>query len=147
MKKMSKLTAVTAVLVAVFATSAFAETRHPNETNEQWRGDNRSHGDDRYRDDHDRDRDRGDRRGDYHDNRDFVRGYVERIDFRRGTILLRDRRSNRRITVFMVGGSRNRRGVDLTDLRRGDYVTLAGDWNRRGVFQAYRVESVREGRW
>ena len=149
MKKTQKFAAVTAVVVMAMTSSAFAETRHRNQTNDGWRGDNRR-GDDRRGDDRRGDDRRGDDRrgyGDYgHNDRDFVRGVVERVDYRRGTILLREQRSNRRVSVVMVGGNRNRRGVDLSDLRRGDYVTLAGDWHRRGVFEAYRIESVRDGR-
>lgn len=37
--------------------------------------------------------------------------------------------------------------IDLNDLRRGDLVTLSGDWSRRGVFDAYRIESARSGRY
>ena len=213
MKKTRQLTAVTAVLVTALATSAFAETRHRNETNDGWRGDNRRgesqrsftmegrvRSFDRDRDGYRVQLDRGDawyyvpqsalrnrglkvgvslrftgyydsrgygqvsscdwiddggyydrnnRRGGGYGNydRDFVRGVVERVDYRRGTLLLRDERSNRRVTVVMAGGSRNRRGVDLDDLRRGDFVTFAGDWDRRGVFEAYRIENVRNGRW
>lgn len=90
-----------------------------------------------YRDDRYRDRDRNDRR-----NRrdDYVSGVVERVD-RRGTILLRDRQTGRRITAVMARG--NRRGVDLSDLRRGDYVTLRGDWERGNVFEVSRIEDVR----
>jgi len=90
----------------------------------------------------------------YRDNRgygnngtEYVRGIVEQVDYRRGTLSLRDDRTGRRVNVFMAGGNRNRRGVDLSDLRRGDVVTLAGDWHRGGTFEAYRVDSVRNGRY
>ena len=81
-------------------------------------------------------------------NDEYVRGVVERVDYRRGTLILRDDRNGRRVSVFMAGrnGGR-RRGVDLNDLRRGDVVTLTGDLHRNGVFEAYRIESVRSGRW
>lgn len=79
-------------------------------------------------------------------DRDYVRGIVERVDYR-GTLVLREERSGRRVTVVMARASRDRRGVDLNDLRRGDVVTFAGDWNRGNVFEAYRIESVRNGRY
>lgn len=79
-------------------------------------------------------------------NNDYVSGIVERVDFRRGTMLLRDDRSGRRIEVVMVNGSRNRRGVDLNDVRRGDRISLSGDWRRGNVFEAYNIDSLRNGR-
>ena len=75
-------------------------------------------------------------------NDGYLSGYVERIDFRYGTILLRDDRSGRTIEVDMrsTGG---RRGLDFGDLRRGDRVTLQGSWGG-GYFHAYRIDSVRQ---
>ena len=91
----------------------------------------------------------------YRDNRgyrngygnDSVNGIVERVDFYRGTMLVRDNRSGRRISVVMAGGNRNRRGVDLNDVRRGDRITLSGDWRRGNVFEAYNIDSLRNGRY
>jgi hypothetical protein len=88
----------------------------------------------------------GDRRYNdgYRDN--YVRGVVERVDLRRGTLILRDDSSGCYITVDMRRDDRRwDRSIDLNDLRRGDYVSLSGDWSR-GVFTAYRIESVRSGR-
>ena len=96
------------------------------------------YGDDNYRDGSDR------RYG--YDDREYLRGIVESVDYRRGTLTVRDDRSGRRVRVSMAGGNYNRRGVDLNDLRRGDVVTFAGDWHRNGVFEAYRIESIRNGR-
>jgi hypothetical protein len=42
--------------------------------------------------------------------------------------------------------NRNRRGVDLNDLRRGDRVSFAGTWSGRSTFEAYRIDGVRNGR-
>jgi hypothetical protein len=86
--------------------------------------------------------------GGYYDSRaeNFLRGTVERIDFRRDTIVLRDQETGRFVTVDMRGADRRERSVDLEDLRRGDFVSLSGDWSRGGVFSAYRVESVNSGR-
>jgi hypothetical protein len=77
----------------------------------------------------------------------YLRGVVDRVDYRRGILVLRDNATGRFVTVNMDRLDRRSRGADLSDLRRGDSVTLAGDWTRGGVFQAYRVESVRSGRW
>ena len=62
-----------------------------------------------------------------------VRGIVEEIDYRRGTAVVRDDISGDFITVVLRG-----RDSRLGSLRRGDYVTLGGDWSR-GVFYAYNV--------
>jgi hypothetical protein len=134
-KKTWKFALVAAVLAAMSMPSAFADSRPRNETD---RG--RSYGnDDFYRGGRERQR--------YGYNDEYVRGVVERVDYRRGTLVLRDDRSGRRVRAFMAGGNRGRRGVDLNDLRRGDVVTLTGDQHRNGVFEAYRIESVRSGRW
>lgn len=85
------------------------------------------------------DRDRRDHR------RDAVRGVVERIDERRGVMLLRESSTGRTIEVDMRDTRHDRR-VDFNDLRRGDYVTLSGDWERGGRFEAERIESVSSGR-
>ena len=70
----------------------------------------------------------------------YVSGYVERVDFRDGRLLLRDDRNGRTIDVDMRS-TEHRRGLDLDDLRRGDRVTLSGSWDR-GYFHAYRIDSV-----
>ena len=217
MKKTLKIMAIGAVVVMTAATSAFAEPRHRNETNGDWRNDSRSEGrrsqtfegrvrsfsreSDGYRVQFDRDnrwyhvpqsafrgrrndlrigvslrlggyfgggdsfyvdscdfidngyynnddsryRDNGSYRNGY--GNDYVTGIVERVDFYRGTMLVRDNRSGRRISVVMVGGNRNRHGVDLNDVRRGDRITLSGDWRRGNVFEAFNIDSLRNGRW
>jgi hypothetical protein len=66
----------------------------------------------------------------------FVRGVVDRIDRRDGTALIRDRASRREITVDL-------RDAGFARLRRGDYVELSGRWTRGGIFDAYRIDSVR----
>ena len=35
----------------------------------------------------------------------------------------------------------------VESIREGDYVDFSGDWSRRGVFNAYRLERVEEGRY
>ena len=90
--------------------------------------------------------------GYYDDDRygSYVRGTVERVDLRRDLLVVRDDHSRRYITIDMRRTERRRhdRSVDLNDLRRGDYITIAGEWSR-GEFEAYRIESVRSGnrRW
>lgn len=86
--------------------------------------------------------------GDRNDGRSYgngyVRGVVERVDFRRGTVELRDESSGRFVTVDMR--RTERRSVDLEDLRRGDYVEISGQWVR-GVFEADRIDGVRSRRY
>ena len=73
-------------------------------------------------------------RGRY-DNNGFVRGVVERVDHRSGTIWLRDDASGREIAAQTSGRS-------LAGLRRGDYVELNGRWIR-GEFAIARINNVR----
>jgi hypothetical protein len=73
-----------------------------------------------------------------------VRGVVDRVDFRRGTVWLRDERSGRLIEADMRADRYGRLNID--DLRRGDFVELSGSWIRGGVFAANRIDTVRSGR-
>ena len=61
-------------------------------------------------------------------------GVVESVDYRRGTVLIRDRASDRIVSVVMRGDDPR-----FGDFRIGDYVELSGDWTRIGTFEAYRV--------
>ena len=92
------------------------------------------------------DRDRSDRRDRYErrDDRDFLRGVVQRVDERRGVVFVREGRGGRPIAVQMT--RRHQRGIDIGDLRRGDIVTFVGDWKRGGIFEARRIEDVDGGR-
>ncbi|HUP49708.1 MAG TPA: hypothetical protein VNA04_13055 [Thermoanaerobaculia bacterium] len=72
---------------------------------------------------------------DYYDarySRGTLRGYVESVDYRRDTFVLRNEATGSFVTVLM----RDRR----RDVRPGDYVELYGDWSRSGLFQAYDVD-------
>ena len=70
-----------------------------------------------------------------------VRGIVEEVDYRRGTAVVRDDIYGDFITVVLRG-----RDSRLGSLRRGDNVTLGGDWTR-GVFYAYSVLDQRYDRY
>jgi hypothetical protein len=72
----------------------------------------------------------------------YLSGRVERIDFRYGTMLLRDNRTGRTVEVDMRATD-GRRGLDFGDIRPGDRVTLQGSWER-GYFHAYRIDGVRQ---
>jgi hypothetical protein len=150
MKKTGKLMAAAAGVAAVMAlssASAFADSRHQNQTRDErsWREDSRDRDRGGSRDDRYRDNDRG------RSSRDYLRGIVERVDIFRGTAVIRDTNSGRRVAVVVSPSARGRgtrrdRGLDLEDIRRGDYVTFRGDWERGGVFEAYHIDDVRSGR-
>ena len=63
-----------------------------------------------------------------------VRGVVESVDYRRGTLVVRDDNSGEFITTVMRGRDRT-----FDSLRPGDVVELQGDWIR-GTFEAYRAD-------
>ena len=70
----------------------------------------------------------------------LLRGIVETVDYRRGTMVVRDDVSGSFVTTLI----RDRR---LETLRPGDYVEVAGDWTRSGLFEGLRLEDVRDGRY
>jgi hypothetical protein len=70
----------------------------------------------------------------------LLRGVVETVDYRRGTLVLRDDVSGSFVTALI----RDRR---LETLRPGDYAEIAGDWTRAGVFEGLRLEDTRDGRY
>ena len=70
-----------------------------------------------------------------------IRGVVESVDFRRGTMVLNDDISRQFVTVTLP---RDRR---LDSVRPGDYVEFSGDWTRGGIFEAYRLDRFDEGRY
>jgi len=74
--------------------------------------------------------------------RGTLRGTVHRLDLRRDRMTVRDDASGRLIEVDMGRVDRRGRGIDLDDLRRGDRVTLFGDWLRGDFFGAERIEGV-----
>jgi hypothetical protein len=71
-----------------------------------------------------------------------IGGTIERLDHRRNTVVIREARSGRFVTV-LVREDRGERGLDHHDLRRGDSVRFAGEWNGNGRFEAYRIDGVR----
>jgi hypothetical protein len=84
--------------------------------------------------------------GGYGDNRgysnDYVTGYVDRVDYRTGTLSLRDERTGRFVTADTRSIDPRYSRIDGRDLRRGDRVTLTGTWLRNGLFAASSVDSV-----
>ena len=69
-----------------------------------------------------------------------LRGVVESVDYRRGTIVIRDDISGNFVTAVM-------RGSAMGDFRPGDYVDFGGDWSRAGVFNAYQLLNVQGGQY
>jgi hypothetical protein len=65
----------------------------------------------------------------------YVRGVVQQVDYRSGTLTLRDASTGRlfEVDIREAGGAR---------VSRGEYVTLSGQWIQGNVFAAYRVDSV-----
>lgn len=74
--------------------------------------------------------------GGYGYDQSYVRGVIQHVDYRRGTMALREQTTGRLFEVDMRDAGFGRR------LRRGDFVTLSGQWLRGSVFAAYRVDSV-----
>lgn len=67
-------------------------------------------------------------------------GTVQSVDLRSGYLLLRDDRTGRVITVKVRRTERDDARRDLDDLRRGDHVTITGDLQRNGQFEADRID-------
>ena len=61
-----------------------------------------------------------------------VSGVIDRVDYRTGTVWLRDDASGRIITADVNGRS-------LRNLRRGEYVELTGQWICGGVFDVASI--------
>src|SRR5262249_35122821 len=89
----------------------------------------------------------GDNRYNRYDRYDngFLRGVVDRVDFRRGTVWLRDDRSGGIVEVDLPRERYGRLGIDA--LRRGGRGELSGSWIRGNIFAADRIDSVRSGRY
>ena len=68
-----------------------------------------------------------------------LRGIVESVDYRRGSMVVRNDATGSFVTVMMQGNDPR-----FDSLRSGDYVDLSGDWVR-GYFQAYRVDNIDDG--
>jgi len=69
----------------------------------------------------------------------YIRGIVESVDYRRGSMVIRDDASGSFVTVMMRGNDPR-----FDSLRNGDSVDLSGDWVR-GYFEAFRVDNVDNG--
>jgi hypothetical protein len=80
--------------------------------------------------------------GSAYSNEGLVSGTVDSVDYRAGTLYLRDDSSRRVITVDMrrVDGRNSR--LDFGDLHPGDRVSLRGAWVDGNVFAAARIDAI-----
>jgi tRNA(Ile2) C34 agmatinyltransferase TiaS len=77
----------------------------------------------------------------------YLTGIVQSVD-RRGEVLWVEMRGTGRVVAVDVRRvDRNSRRIDVDDLRRGDRITVRGDWQRNGRFEAERVEIDRGVQW
>lgn len=70
----------------------------------------------------------------------LLTGTVERIDRRGDVVWVQIHRSNRIVAVDVRRVDRRSDRFDLDDVRRGDRITVRGDWQRNGRFEAERVQ-------
>lgn len=70
----------------------------------------------------------------------LLRGTVESVDYRNGTLVLRDDTTGNFVTTLI----RDRR---LESLRPGDYAEISGTWSRSGVFEGLRLQDEEVGRY
>ncbi|MFL6246534.1 MAG: hypothetical protein ACJ74H_10955 [Thermoanaerobaculia bacterium] len=86
-----------------------------------------------------------DRRGGADDR--YLTGIVQNVDRRGNVIWVELNRSNRVVAVDVRRVDRNSRRFDVDDVRRGDRITVRGDWQRNGRFEAERVDVDRGAQW
>ena len=82
----------------------------------------------------------GQRQGNYgygNQQQGLLRGVVQRVNFRNGTLTVRDQATGRVVRIDM----QQTNGRGLRSLRRGDFVTVSGQWERGNAFAAYRIDS------
>jgi hypothetical protein len=68
----------------------------------------------------------------------YIRGTVEDINYRRGSLVLRNESTGSFVTVYV-------RSRYLDEIREGDYVEVSGDWRRSGIFDADRIDYLDDG--
>jgi hypothetical protein len=85
-------------------------------------------------------------RGGYADQEN-LRGTVERVDYRSGTVWVREDRSGRTVAVDLRSAASRSSRLGLDDIRRGDEIELTGRWSRGGGFDADRIDGIRNGRY
>ena len=80
-----------------------------------------------------------------HDETAFVRGVIDRVDYRRELMVVRDQRNGRLVRADMSScDPASSRAFERRRLGRGDFIELSGsDWNHDGIFEVDRIENVR----
>lgn len=77
----------------------------------------------------------------------YLTGVVERVDRRGDVVYIAEQRSGRVIAVDTRRVDRADHRYDVDDLRRGDRITIRGDWRRDGRFEAERLDIDRGPSW
>ena len=77
----------------------------------------------------------------------YLTGIVTNVDRRGDVVWMSIERTGRVVAVDVRRVDSHRRRYDVDDLRRGDRITVRGDWQRNGRFEAERVEVDRGARW
>ena len=83
---------------------------------------------------------RGQYNSSYGSRQQYVSGIVQRVDRRSGVLTLRDESSRRTIQI-------NTSGMRMGNLRRGEYITVSGQWLRGNVFSAYSIDGGNSRRY
>lgn len=74
-------------------------------------------------------------------------GIVTQVDRRGNVVWVELERAGRVVAIDVRRVDRNSRRYDVDDLRRGDRITVRGEWQRNGRFEAERVDVDRGARW
>lgn len=74
-------------------------------------------------------------------------GIVQSVDRRQGVIWVEEARSRRVIAVDVRRADNRDYRYDADDVRRGDRITVRGDWRRDGRFEAETIDIDRGASW
>ncbi|HYH06333.1 MAG TPA: hypothetical protein VEK11_04650 [Thermoanaerobaculia bacterium] len=77
----------------------------------------------------------------------WLSGTVQSVDRRQGLVWVEEARSRRVIGVDVRRADRNDHRYDADNIRRGDRITVRGDWRRDGRFEAESVDVDRGAQW
>lgn len=80
-------------------------------------------------------------------NDSYLSGIVQSVDRRQGIIWIEEARSRRVIAVDVRKADQRDHRYDANDVRRGDRITVRGDWTRNGRFEAETIEADRGAWW
>ncbi|HEX2062598.1 MAG TPA: DUF5666 domain-containing protein [Thermoanaerobaculia bacterium] len=77
----------------------------------------------------------------------YLSGIVQSVDRRQGIIWVEEARSRRVIAVDIRKADHRDYRYDANDIRRGDRITVRGDWRRDGRFEAETIDADRGAWW